>query len=374
MSSCLNDARLQAVADGEGTPIEQDHVQSCEACRERVDAARSGVDDFGRMMSAVRVPDSLGPRVTAALRGGATTLRPTSPGRWGPASAFAGASANRHSLWRRRSAGSPPAWVFACSVVAAAILVFVLLPSVDSVTTLNAAEILDRSLRTLSPQGTELLEYELSIDAPSSVAVESGAYRIEQVIDHDGGRWRLSRFTPDGTLLNGIREDPSAAVRESVVRLDGREYRFRFTINPDQQVRLWQLQRRYAEAMIRLVQASAGQAVTVLDDGARRRYLVELAETRGGVAPWDLTRARVVVDGVDFHIVEFSLTGAVLGETIAVDFRLRRRDVRPTSQVAPSEFELPRDDPGAIELQGEGTAHPPRDLLAVLLREVAQRR
>jgi hypothetical protein len=48
--------------------------------------------------------------------------------------------------------------------------------------------------------------------------------------------------------------------------------------------------------------------------------------------------------------------------------------VRPSSQVAPSEFELPRDDPAAIELQGEGTAHPPRDLLVVLLREVAQRR
>jgi hypothetical protein len=357
MSNCLNDARVQAVADGEGTPIEQDHVRSCEACRERVDAARSGVDDFGRMMSAVRVPDSLGPRVTAALRGGATTLRPTSRGRWGPA-----------------LAGSPPVWVFAGGVVAAAILVFVLLPSVDSVTTLNAAEILDRSLRTLSPQGTELLEYELRIEAPSSVAVESGTYRIEQVIDHDAGRWRLSRFTPDGTLLNGIREDPAAAVRESVVRVDGREYRFRFTINPDQQVRLWQLQRRYAEAMIRLVQASAGQAVTVLDDGGRQRYLVELAEARGGGAPWDLTRARVVVDGVDFHIVEFSAAGAIMGESIAVDFRLRKRDVRPSSQVAPSEFELPRDDPAAIELQGEGTAHPPRDLLAVLLREVAQRR
>ncbi len=360
MSNCLNDARLQAVVDGEGASAEIDHVRSCDACARRMAAARAGLRDFEQMMSAVRVPEMLGSRVVAAVGQqsrqpqGATTLRNTP-----------------------RSFALRPAWVFAGGAVAAAVLalLFVVLPSVDSSTRLSAAEILDRSLNTLAGQGVEALKYELTIDAPAAVAFQSGSYSIEQLIDHDTGRWKFARFAPDGTLLNGINENPAAGTREIFLRLDGHAYRFRLTLSADEHVRLWDVQRRWAESMIRLVQGSTSNVVTSMDDGDRKHYVVELPEAvpTGGSALFDLSRARVVIDTTDFHIVEFTATGVVMGESVSIGFRLLERTVAATPRPE-SEFELPRDEVPTIELHGEGTKDVPRDLLALLLREVARSR
>jgi len=359
MSSCLNDARVQAVADGEGTAREIEHVRTCESCNAQVEKASDAMRDFGRMMAAVSVPTTVRSRVAVAAgrekteRGGATTLRGVRP-------------------FRPR-----PAWVFAGGAVAAIVvaLLFVVLPSVDPGTRLNAAEILDRSLQTLAVRGTERLEYELSLQAPSAITVESGTYRIEQVIDHESGRWRFARFSNDGTLLNGIREEPATGLRELVIRHDGRVFRFRFAVAADERVPLWDVQRRYAEAMIRLVQASAGQVVSEEVVGNWKRYVVELGETQAATASplFDLAHARVVVDASDFHIVEFSARGALMGEEISIGYRLIQRSVSASPPPA-SDFELPGHDQNGIELQADGTRHAPFDLLSLLLREVARSR
>lgn len=363
MSNCLNDARLQAVAADEGTPLEQEHVRTYEACRARVADARAAVAEFGRMMSSIEPSQALGARTAAAVaragsrRAGATTLR-AAP----------------------RTRRAHRAWVFAAAggVAAAAIIFFVLLPSVDSVTTLSAAEILDRSLQTLTPQGTELLEYDLSLKLPGESRLGDGTFRIEQVIDHDGGRWRFARFAADGTMLNGISEDPTAGIRAVMVRVDGRTYRFRFDVAAGQPVPVGAMQRRSADAMIRLVQASAhrAEAAPLTKTPDEKRFVIEFDGPRLTNVPamGDLTRARLVIEAADSHIVEAALAGVSLGEAVALDCRLIRREVRPTSQVPPADFERPRDDPAAIELHGRGTAHPPDDRLVMLLREIAQRR
>lgn len=361
MSNCLNDERLQAVADGEGTEREIEHVRTCTGCGVRAANARDAIADFGHLMSELSVPPTLGSRVERAVayadrgseRRGATTMRAVS-----------------------RTLQVRPAWVFAGGAVAAVIaLLFVVFPSVDSGTRLNAAEILNRSLQTLEGHGVERLEYELSIEAPGTVSIESGSYRIEQLIDHESGRWRLARFAADGTLLSGIREDPSAGVREALVRLDGRSYRFRFNVGANERVPLWDIQRRYAESMIRLVQASAGQVVTEETIGDVKRYIVQLSHgpVGGSASLFDLSQARVVVDGSDFHVVEFSASGAAMGNPISVGYRLLERVVA-ASPASASEFELPRDDSAAIELEGEGTRHIPVDVFRLLLREIGRSR
>ncbi len=352
--SCLNDARLQAAAEGEATPAERDHLRACGACSARLADAHAAVAEFAHQMSELAVPPMLGARVAAAVgrasadRRGATTLRDS--GRAVP----------------RRT------WLFAGAALAATIvaIVFVLLPSVDPRTTLSAAEILDRSLQTLTRQGVESLEYELSIVAPSALPDETGTYRIEQLIDHDSGRWRFARYAPDGTVLNGISENPATGIREALMRVDGRTVRFHFTIPPDQRVRLWDLQRRYAESLIRLMQASAGQVVTEQGTGDQKQYVVELPATPevATSAIFDLNHARMVVDGTDFHVVEFSAAGAAMGEPLSIGYRLIQRVVA-ASGVQASEFDLPRD-PNAIELSGEGTSHVPSDVFMLLLRSL----
>lgn len=355
MSTCLNDARLQAVADGEGSEAEMEHARTCSACAVRVADARDTVGDFKHLMSELRVPPMLGARVATAVgRRGATTLRAAPP-----------------------PSRVRPAWVFAGGAVAAAIaLLFVVFPSVDPGTRLNAAEILNRSLQTLTGHGVERLEYELSIDVPAAVLIESGTYRIDQLIDHDSGRWRFARFAADGTLLNGISEDPARGLREIVVRLDGRSYRFRFSLDADERVPIWNTQRRYAEMMIRLVQASAGHVVTERQDGDEKQYVVELSEaaTSAGAMPFDLGHARVVVDAADFHIVEFTASGVVMGDPVSIGYRLIQRVVA-ASMTPASEFDLPHDAAAAaaIELEGDGTRHIPEDVFGLLLREIARR-
>lgn len=358
MTNCLNDARLQAVADGEGTTSENEHVRSCDACGARVADTRAALRDFGRGLSELAVPERLRSRVLAAtnpastLRSGATTLR-AAP-----------------------SVRPRPAWVLAGGAVAAGVigLLFVVLPSVDSGTRLNAAEILGRSLQTLEGQGIERLEYELSLDIPG-VSIERGTYRIEQLIDHGTGRWRFARFSPDGTLLNGVTENPATGIREALIALDGRAFRFRFVVPPGEQVQLWTLQRRYAESMIRLVQASASQVVTQQDDGDLERYVVQLPAPAASLpestsALFDLVRARVVVDAADFHIVEFSAGGTLMGEPLSIGYRLLERVV--AKDASGLDFELPRDDREVIELQSEGTRHVPGDILTLLLHEVVR--
>lgn len=342
--SCLNDARLRAVADGEGTHGDVEHVQTCPACRGRVNEARDEIREFTRGMASIAVPPLPRPRA------GATTLR------------------EQPSVRVRR-----PAWIAAGAAAAAIVLaLFVVFPSFDSGTRLNAAEILNRSLQTLAGTGVELLNYELSLQAPRLAPADTGTFRIEQLIDHENGRWRYSRFAADGSLSSAIVEDPTSNRRELFVRQDGRTYRFAFTLAPDDRVPIWDAQRRYAEALIRLVQASGAKAVTTASARGEPQYVVELPEaaSTGGSPIFDVHRAKVVIDAADFHIVEFSAAGSALGDVVSIDYKLIERSVWG-SLPANVTFELP-GDPASVELSADATTDIARDVLTLLLRSVRQ--
>jgi hypothetical protein len=349
--SCLNEGRIQAVADGEATGAEVEHVQSCASCRGRVTETQSEMREFAREMAAISVPPALsvveGPLRMPRGSAGATTLRRQPPVR------------------------QQPAWIFAAAAAAAVILaLFVVFPSFDSRGRVNASEILNRSLATLSGSGVELLKYQLSINAPRIAPSETGEFLIEQLIDHDTGRWRFTRFAADGSLLSGIAEDAGSNKREVFIRDAGRSFRFSFQLSAGDQMPLWDLQRRYAEAFIRLVQASGARADLITNANGEQQYVIELPDAAGAAASpiFDLERARLVIDGQDFHVVEFSAAGSAVGDQVTIGYRLIERDVW-ASAPADVTFELPRDA-GAIELRGEATPHIPNDVFQLLLRAV----
>jgi hypothetical protein len=361
MSNHLSDARLQAVADGEAAEHERSHVSTCAECRTRVTERVRELTTFRDGMERVSVPPELARRVNDAIA--AAERRP------GRTAGLGATTLRERASWRPRLS-----WVFAGGAVAAAVIafVFVLQPSIDPGTRLNAAEILDKSLQTLSGSGTESLEYELTLTAPSTFQVQSGTYRIEQRIDHDGGRWLFGKYGADGTLLAGIAEDPTSGTRDAVVREAGRAYRFHFALGQGAAMPLWDVQRRYAETMIRVVQASGARVVSTEGDDQDRRYVIELPQDAARPASplLDVSNARVVIDANDYHIIEFAAGGNVVGEPVSVAYRLVNRVV--SAQAAGEDFALPHIA-GEIELNGEGTAAIPRDVLAVLLREIGRR-
>jgi hypothetical protein len=359
MANCLSTARIRAAADDEAGAVEREHLELCAECRAQVDVARRLSDELTAMATSVAVPESVRSRVGGALarrpeRSGATTLRERPASGW-----------TRPRLW---TAG----------LAAAAVLVGVMvLPPLDAPGALSAAEILDRSLQTLSPaSGTELREFDLDLQLPRIASVENGAYRIEQLLDHDApGRYRLVRYGPDGALLSAISEDPAAGLRMAAVRVDGQLFAFRFAIDPARALALRDQERHHVEAMIRMLQAAAGQTVHEMGGPDGARYVVELPQVKGasGSSVWALDRARVVIDAGSFQILELAAAGAYMGESFSVSFRLRRRQVWPSAEVPRERFELP-GEPALVTIEGTATEDLGRDLLVSALRELARMR
>ncbi len=358
MSKCLSDARIRAAADDEARAFERQHLEACAECRARLGAARLVSDELTRMATSVAVPDSLRDGVDRALtrrqeRAGATTLREVSGPRW-----------------------SSPLWLTAGVVVTAFLVVVFVLPPLDAPRALSAAEILDRSLQTLSPaSGTELREFDLELQLPRIASVPNGAYRIEQLVDHDTGRYRFVRYASDGTLLDAISEEPAVGRRTAVVRVDGQLLAFRFTIDPGRTLALRDLERHHVEAMIRVLQATAGQSVQEVDAGGGKRYVVELPQVADASASglWELGRARVVVDASDFQILEAAAAGSYMGELFSVSFRLRSRHLRPSAEVPPDRFDVPHAA-AVLAIEGAGTDDLAHDLLVSTLRELLRSR
>jgi hypothetical protein len=359
MSSCLNEARVRAAADDEATGNERTHLETCASCAARVDAARRAGDVLTAMASSVDVPASLRAGVERALvhradRSGSTTLRDEAPAR-------------RASIW-----------MTAAAATAALLLVFFLMPPLDAPRELSAAEVLDRSLQSFSSfTGTVRREFDLELQLPRVAAVQNGTYRIEQLIDHgESGRYRLIRYAPDGTLLDGISEDPTAGTRTVLVRADNQLYAFRLSIDSARTLAMRDIEKHHVEAMIRVLQTAAGQTVRETGGGLNKRYVVELPEAIGDANKsglWELTRAKVEVNASDFQIVHASVAGSYMGEPFSMSFRLRSQQFANSAYATPGEFELP-DSAGMVAIEGHGSEDLGRDLLVAALRELARAR
>jgi hypothetical protein len=360
---CLTDAQIQAIVDGEDAPSLGEHAAACARCssriRERDRATTAIVNSFA---TDVDIPPHLGRRVEAALAGattgGATRLR-----------AGTGRSSRRRAFW---SAG--------VAVAATIVAIFFVAPVIREPATVSASEILAASASRLAESaasGIEILEYELVLDGvPRELMPDqaNGTYRVKQVIDHDTkGRFRFTSYAADGQLITSIAQDPANGKRVLLVRLEGQPYRFEFTLPAKAPLSLPEMERLHMQASISMMQASGDQHLQVLETPAGRMYRIEVpkvtSETTSAV--WDLTEARVLIDADDYRIVELAVKGSFLKQPYSVSFRLLDRAIKTQGEVPAEEFDAPVE-PGALTLQGEGTAVPARDALIVALRELAR--
>jgi hypothetical protein len=363
---CLNDAEIQAVADGESSPSEREHAEACQACAGRVGERRRRLAEVESFLAEpAALPAGLAGRVERALAAaspvrGATRLRPP-------------AGAGRR--WRRVG------WAAGLAAVAAAVVVLVVLPTMEGPGTVSAAEILAHSLERLAQPvaGIERREYELALEGlPRGVMPDegSGTYRIQQLIDHDApGRYRLSTFAPDGGLISAVSEDPASGRRTGFARLEGQAYRFEFALKGEEpRFSMAELERLHAEACIAIMQASGDQRLSLIEDGSGPSYQIQMPRVEvSQTAVWDLQQARVRIDAGDYRIRELEVRGTLFKKPYHVSYRLTRHDLRAAGEVAAEEFQVP-EVPGALVLKGEGTPNLMRDIVTAALRELAEAR
>jgi hypothetical protein len=358
---CLDESEVRAAADGEANSRVMEHAASCPACGTRVATAIQAIDELKRMADAVAVPPELETRVVrsaaaahARSRTGATTLR----------------AAHARS-WVR------PVWVSGLALAGTVVAFMFFMPVSNAPATLSASEILGRSLETWAPgKGTELLEFDLTLDVPAIAGIESGTYRVEQLIDHDApGRYRVARYAPGGELVGAISEDVAAGRRAVLMPTPTGTFAFTFAIQPHDGIGLRDIERHHVQAMLRILQTLAADTVTETGEGGSRRYIVELPAIAGaaGQSLWQLASARVVVDATSFEILEANAAGTYMGDPFSLSFGLRRRHVRPTASVPASEFELPAN-PSAIAIDARGTDNVAHDVMLAALEELARHR
>lgn len=356
--TCLTEARIQAVADREGTAEEHEHVLSCPRCAARVQERATMTARLENVVGhAAAMPPSVARRIEASLhQSGATRLRTP-----------AGMPTGRRAAWGGVA--------LAFATIALIVLVPLFMKDRGAVT---AAEVLAESAERLaSParSGIEILEYELVVEGmPKDLVPEhaAGTYRIWKAIDHDSrGRYRFSSYTPDGAIFTSIAQDPARGVRTILVTLDGQPYRFEFTIGPEASLALPELERLHMQASIGMMQASGNQRLEVIDAPRGRQYRIEVPRvaTSGGRSPlWDLEEARVVVDE-EYLVNEFAVKGTFLQQPYSISYRLNNRVVSQSAE--PGLFEVP-SQPHELVFSGEGTMAAPRDALVLVLRELAR--
>lgn len=358
---CLNDAQIQAIVDNEADDRVQRHAEACVDCGERVRARRVLTSGIVHTLNVpADIPPSVSRRVERALAEG--------PAR--------GATRLKEARPVRRGA----VWSGAAVVAATLIAIFFVFPMLKSPTTVSASEILAKSMNKLAQRvtsGVEFLDYQLTLDGvPREMMPDhvDGSYRVRQVIDHDTpGRFSITTHGPDGQLVHSITQDPASHRRSLLVRVDGRLFRFEFTVSEAAARSLPEMQRLHMEASVTMMQARGHQDLTVQDTDTGRQYVIEVPKVSATTANamWDLSEARVVVDATDYHIVEFAVDGTFLKQPYSVFYKLIRRTIAQQTTVAASEFEMPVDDQ-AITMEGEGSAIPVRDALMLALRELAR--
>lgn len=362
--SCLNDARIQAVADKEAPASDVEHVATCPRCASLV---RQREADMAGFASAIRsmasMPPEAGRRVELAIdggaRGGATRLTSAQP---------------------RRRLLHPAVWSGGAVVAATLVAILVVIPMLTGPATLSASEILARSavqLASPTTSGVEFLEYELTLDGVSRELMPDhvdGVYRVKQVIDHDTpGRYLLATYGPEGRLLSAVSQDPVNHLRAMVLRVEDQMFRFDVGLPAGMTLSPPEMERLHMEASVRLMQASGDQQLQVVDRGGEMYYLIDVPKVSAQVDNdvWDLAEARVLVDASDYHVVEFGVRGTFLKQPYSVSYRLISRTVASQAAVQPDEFDLPADA-RAIRIAGDGSAIPARDALVLALRELAR--
>jgi hypothetical protein len=355
--SCLNPIHIQALADGEGTDAARVHVASCSGCAARL---REREALLAEMSATINPPIDVPPSVVLRT-GGATRLR-----------SAGGVRLQREGLRR---------WVYPAVGLTAASLVavFVVAPAVrHTEVTVSAAEILAKSATQLSAAttGVELLEYELVLDGvPKEMLADqaNGRYHVRQVIDHDvPGRFRFATFGPDGQMISSIAQDPKAARRVMAFLADGQPFRYDVTLPKDDAgLSLPEMERLHMQASIALMQASGNQLFSEVPGPDGPMYRIEVPQVSGpGTNPvWDLTEARVLIDGRDFRVREFFVRGRFLKRDYSMSFTLISR--QQASKVNEDMFQVPHL-PDEIVITGQGTAVPTHDVLMLGLRELTK--
>jgi hypothetical protein len=275
----------------------------------------------------------------------------------------------------RSAATSPVTWRRAgvlsalATAVVVAFVIFGVLPRIGAPTSLSAAEVLGRSLQTLTnATGIERVEYELVL-----TGLAGGTYRIEHLIDHDtSSRYHLRSFGADGEVQSAIAQDPSNGRRSQLVRVDGRNY----IVNVPMSRSLPsapQMVQAQIEAVIGMMQATSNQNLSVVSSPEGTRYVVDIPAVvpSGPGAALDIYQARAVIDGRDFRIQEFDASGALLKQPYTVSFRLIRREALSAGSVPDDAFTISASA-GDVVLDGEASDEPWVDVLTTALREIGR--
>lgn len=369
---CLSESEVQALADNEAPSTGSGraradaaaHAAACARCEERVQEQRRRMSAMERAVAEpAALPGAAADRVQRAIltgsgARGATRLRDTAP---------------RRPMWHRAG------WSTAAVVVAAVVALVFVVPAIRGPQTVSAAEILAKSVSTLSTTvpGIEFREYELVVDGIPREAMPdqaNGTYRIRQAIDHvTKGRFKFASYTADGQLITSIAQDPVTRTRVSLMRVDDQYYRFQFAMPATDIPSIPEIERLHMEATVSMMQAAGQQLLQVVETPQGRQYRIEVPQvnTANVNAVWDLTQARVLIDASDYRIQEFSASGTFLKQPYSISYKLISRLVAGT--VPPETFDVP-SQAGEIVISAEGSSNPATDALFGALRELARRR
>jgi len=384
---CLNDERLQALADGEGSHEDRAHAASCAACGARLRARAALMTSIEEALNPpVELPadfrlkaEATGEQEGRAVAAGEQEGRAVATGETGNGAtrlrAFPGESRN----FRLQAEGSRR-WIYTAAAIAASLVaVLFVVPAVrKGDTTVSASEILAKSVSQLSAvkRGIEVMEYELVLGGvPKEMIPDQvdGTYRVWQAIDHDvPGRFRFASFTADGRMVSSISEDPIAKRRVAAFSSEGQAYRFDVTLpSGARNMSLPEIERLHMEASIAIMQASGNQLVETIDGPNGRLYRIEVprVSSPGSNPVWDLTEARVLIDSRDYSVVEFAVQGSLLKSPYSLSYKQIRHVVG--ASLSPDAFAVP-SQPGEIVVTGEGSAVPSHDIVVLALRALAQ--
>jgi hypothetical protein len=381
--TCLNDTRIQALADGEADAGGAEHAAACAHCGERLRARIAVMSDITRSLDApVAIPAPLARRVAESFRSQAEGTGSPAEG------AAAGATRLRDSRGfpgprgLRLQAEGRSRWIYSGLAVAAATVLAVLfiVPAVKKGdATVSASEILAKSATQLSAavsSGVEVLEYELVIDGMPKDALPDqvdGTYRVWQAIDHDNpGHFRFASYASDGTLLTSIAEDPAKKRRVMAFTSEGQPYRFDVSLPANAtNMSLPEMQRLHMEASIAMMQANGNQSLDTIDGPNGKLYRIEVPRTTApGTNPvWDLNEARVLIDARDYRIVEFAVRGTFLKQAYSMSYKLISHTM--AAAVPAGAFDVP-SQPGEIVIKGGGSTVPTHDVMMLALRELTR--